>query len=161
MSHQARVAIATPHEQAVYQKLESCGWVVEWYGQGQFKPATCAVLKKVRTSLRWFPDMLATRDGKVPRFCFIDAKETLEKNRGTDNYTVEEESLRALELIAGATSIQAVYVMWDFRVVWTHTVRKFGTWVGGRNDGSGSGTPYFLVPKVWAMDFDKTFGGAS
>lgn len=141
---------AFEHEERVASVLRARGWLVEPFGQAQISEAIRVALRRNRhLPLRWMPDLLCIKGERV---LLVDAKTCLPKNKASRNH--------ALECDAYDAHCRWQYAMrTEFRYVWhdlhwsqlAHimagihdgTVRRAAT-----HDGSGSGTPFYLIPRV-------------
>lgn len=134
---QSRLAFATDHEAAVFERLYLERFTVERFGQAMLPEPVRDQLRRTSSGLRWLPDLLAMRADVV---MLIDAKAAARTD--TPNYSIEVAALlahRALWHIG-----HDVRVVWhDFR--WSH-VRELhpDNGIDGSHAGNGSGTPFML-----------------
>jgi hypothetical protein len=140
-----RLTVAQRHEHDVSEHLRDCGWLVAPWGQEMLSERIRKMLKMVdRTNLRWQPDIIAVRDG---RLIMVDAKYETDRNALSPNFAVEKASVDALHLL-GMYARHVVYFAWrDMTATPVHDVASTDDKWTGPHFGTGSGTPYWLVPK--------------
>ncbi|MFB7827384.1 hypothetical protein [Streptomyces hydrogenans] len=142
--------IGDAHEARVAKALQAHGWTVQSCGQGTYQPAIRQALSSTGSALRWFPDLIAARDGDL---ITIDAKDRMPSTH-TDRYAISAKSLNAgLLFTAAHAPTPLYYVFGDLKVLTpaeilhytTHALRQW------------SGT-YHLVSSRRAHTFDSVFG---
>ncbi|MEV7169324.1 hypothetical protein AB0O18_06495 [Streptomyces sp. NPDC093224] len=151
-SFQQRKAVGDAHEQRIAEELTACGWVVNPWGQGVLTHPVQAALRGTGSSLRWTPDLLAAKDGRV---AMIDCKSSM-TSRTTRRHAIESAAVRAhLQLVAW--TVLPLYYVFDSLDVLT----PFDALVAGQNGPhsiAGSGAPYLFVPTTHCRSFGSTFG---
>lgn len=156
MNFSARKAMAAQHEKAVAARLESAQWNVDPFGQGLLPERQRTALRELDTPLRWLPDLIASKCGTRPRIILVDAKTGWRTD--TPNYCIEKSAIDADFACLGMFRLDVLLVTGDFRVLSPSQVHRHGRLHDGRNTNGGSGTPFYLVPKTLAKDFDAVFG---
>lgn len=149
----ARLAVAKAHEHDVYDHLRGMGLdAVEFFGQGQLSEEFRFHLKKTRSALRWWPDMVAVQAGML---WLVDAKTG---RSDTPHWSLEKAAHEAHQQFQKALSHPLIYVWDDFSCSYlddlTHEVIKQGVW-----NGHGSSTDYWLIPKGITRPLSDVFGG--
>lgn len=155
---QKRLAKAQKHERRVKASLELRGWLAELFGQGQLSEQMRDVIKRVKTPVRYMPDIIAAQKfNATTRIVFIDAKDG-DKWQETENHDVEKAALDAAEQWEQMSGCAFYYVFADGGVATPEMVRA--TCTDGRFRGIGSGTPFVVFPRSVCTTFDATFGPA-
>ncbi|AJE81754.1 hypothetical protein SLNWT_1378 [Streptomyces albus] len=151
-SFQQRKAIGDTHERYVAEQLIERGWTVDFWGQGLLSRGLQCALRRTDSSIRWFPDLIATKAGDL---VLIDCKGGTTSQR-TGRHAVERSAVQAhLQLVAW-TGLP-VYYVFDGLDVWApHDVLIAGQ--EGPHSVVGSGAPYFLIASQGARRFDALFG---
>lgn len=158
MTFTKRLAVARKHEDRVLASLLLRGWAAEPFGQGQLTPDMREHLRKLDTSVRWMPDIIAAkRFAARTVVVFVDAKAG-ERYRDTGNHDIEVAALVAAEKwIQLASDACPYYFVFDDGGVLTPAVaRELGS--PGPYRGNGSGTPFLLIPTSACSPFDGVFG---
>jgi hypothetical protein len=171
MTFAQRSFAAQQHEQSLPAMLVARGWAVEPWGMGSVPPAMRHILHNLRDSYgrpclwRWIPDLLIGRE--LFRKCeayLVDAKTTMESNRNSTNYAIELNAIQTYRKIEDDFNIPVLMVAPSGGVLTVHTVLNRGAGrIQDGNSTNGSGTAYMLISKIYATEFDQTFGrpGAS
>jgi hypothetical protein len=155
---QGRLAAAHAHEDRVRASLLLRGWAAEPFGQGQLTPEMRDYLRRVPTSVRWMPDIIAAKQFAArTQVVFVDAKAG-DRYKDTGNHDIELAALDAAEKwIQLAGDACPYYFVFDDGGVLTPSVARElgdpGVW-----RGNGSGTPFLLVPSIACQSFDGVFG---
>jgi hypothetical protein len=143
-TQQKRVGDA--HEQRVAEELRFRGWEVAHWGQGILPPRISNMLSQSGSLWRYFPDLVAARDGDV---ITVDAKDRMHSTH-SDRYAVACPSVPfGLQFLA-AFGIPVFYVFGNLGVLTPTEVRTYGM-LGPRG-------AYYLVPGRLAHHFDDVFG---
>jgi Holliday junction resolvase len=149
---QDRQAIGDAHERRVAAALRARGWTVQPCGQGTYPPAVREALRRTRSALRHFPDLIAARGADLVT---IDAKDRM-PSTDTDRYAVSADTVKAGLLFTAAharprctTSSATLKVLTPAEVVHytAHALRH----------RSGA---FHLVRTEQAHRFDDVFGSA-
>ena len=144
------------HETQVIDALRRRGWNAEKFGQAQLTELTRSHLRCVKTSVRWLPDIIATRqNGKQTGVAYIDAKGGHTYLR-TENHDVQTDALETAEKWSQFSGSPVFFVFRDWGVVTPDDVRMHA-WDGQYN-GRGSGTPFKVFPTLVCSSFDVVFG---
>lgn len=147
MTFAQRMAAATAHECAVAERLAGAGYEVCPFGQSQIPDGVRDVLRTSDCEIRWLPDLLAVRAGRV---LWIDAKGGTSQ---TANYSIEVAALRCHRKLAVA-GYPVVIVWGDFR--WNYAGDLIpDDLIAGTYSGNGSGTPFALVKKLMARPWSE------
>ena len=161
MSFQTRIAQAHQHEQWVIDHLTSRGWLAESFGQAMLSEPMREHLRRVDTSVRWMPDIIAAKNYAAgERIIFIDAKAG-DKYKQTGNHDIELSALQSAERWIELSGDKCPYyfIFENGSVSTPGDVREF-CWSGSFR-GNGSGTPFVLFPAAICRDFTAVFGDAS
>lgn len=156
MTFDGRMSRGRAHELHVAALIRAAGWEVCDFGQGQLSERMRAALKAVKTPLRWMPDLLclSLRPDPTDRLLLVDAKSG---RLDTPNYDLEKESHSVHHRWWVTFGIPVVYVFADDRCAYlTDLVGE--SMHSGHWNGTGSGTPYWLIPKTLARPFSSVFG---
>ena len=81
---QDRKKVGDAHEQRIAAELQARGWTVQRCGQGTYPPVIRQALVRTDSALRYFPDLIAARDGELVT---IDAKDRMPSTH-TDRYAI-------------------------------------------------------------------------
>lgn len=147
---QDRMRVGEAHEQRVAVELQLRGWTVQRCGQGSFPPAIRQALARTDSALRYFPDLIAARDGELVT---IDAKDRMPSTH-TDRYAISTAALKAgLLFTATHAPTPLYYVFGDLNVLTPSEVHHYSTHT--RHHPSGA---WFLVATRQAHPFEEVFG---
>ncbi len=155
MRGQERMHIGDAHEQAVAERLREVGWHVEPFGQGLFSEKLRSALQHHQPPvlIRWLPDMIATRRGRV---VLVEAKSR--GSNDTPNHSLEIACLTSMQVCEACWSVP-VYLVWsDFTVSIPRYIEPNRVELHPRVKGSC--TPFVLVPKSQGKPFSYYFGSA-
>lgn len=151
-----RLALAVEFEDKVIAALTERAWLAERFGQGQLSAAMREMLRRVETTVRYMPDIIgARRFGNTTRVVFVDAKAG-DRWRDTGKHDVEAAALVGAELWRDYSGCDVYFVFGDGGVITPAVFREMAE--PGRYRGVGSGTPFYLVPRVACQRFDAIFG---
>lgn len=151
-----RLQQATRHESAVLDALRRRGWTAELFGQGQLSEGVRNLLRRTRSPVRWMPDIVACRQFPSKTLVvFVDAKSG-ERWRDTGNHDIEVAAVNAALAFHEFSECPVYYVFADYGVLSPAQIIELGT--PGSWRGSGSGTPFLLVPVASCYPFDAAFG---
>lgn len=156
-SFRKRIEDAQKHEQDVINALLARDWFAEPFGQAMLSEQMRDHLRRVETSVRWMPDIIAAKNiaGKE-HIVFIDAKAG-ERYKETGNHDIENAALEsAKRWIKLSGDCPYFFVFGDGGVATPDDVLENG-W-DGTFRGSGSGTPFKLFPSDICRQFDTVFG---
>jgi hypothetical protein len=154
---QTRMQAAQEWELAVLDRLRSCGWSADRFGQGQLPESQRRLLRRVNTRVRWIPDLIAQRAVSGGSVCmFVDAKsgETYKRSRRHD---IETASLHALVDWKRFSGVPCVLVTQDWMVHDVDFVLAFSE--DGPHRGNGSGTDFRVWQASTGIDWDTCFPG--
>lgn len=149
----ARAHVGDWHEQRVAQALQHSGWTVQPCGQATYPTAIQNALRRTRSTLRQFPDLIAARGAELVT---IDAEDRMPSTH-TSRYAISAATVNAgLLFTATHAPTPLYYVLGDMRVltpaeVLHHTVHAL-------RHRSGA---YHLVSSHQAHPFDEVFGLAA
>lgn len=144
------------HETQVIEALRRRDWNAQKFGQAQLTELTRSHLRCIKTSVRWMPDIIATKQtGLKTTAACIDAKGGRTYLR-TENHDVQSDALLAAEKWAQYSGLPVYFVFRDWGVVTPDDVRTHA-WDGQYN-GRGSGTPFKVFPTQLCSSFDVVFG---
>lgn len=158
-----RMAPARAWELELIAKFQKFGWLAAEFGQAQIPEEMRQHLRRWMddygrgTLLRWTPDIIAVRPVADPFVCLVDAKTESEKNKNSDNYSVEINAVDAGLAIVRDWHMPLFYFWPDGGVLTPHIV---GNRWNRKLDGNGAGgsqTAYYLVDKRWAMKAADVF----
>jgi hypothetical protein len=161
MSFGDRIDAAHQLEQRVIAGLRARGWLAYPFGQAQIPEDGRDVLRRYMDDarrpslLRWMPDIIALREDQRPELALIDAK-----NSGGPRYAIETRSIEAAEVFVAELHTPVFFVCEDGGVLTPRDVRERGFPGPVKDTTGGSGTPYVLVEKRWASNFNDIFGHA-
>ncbi|WP_241844338.1 hypothetical protein [Kitasatospora sp. CB01950] len=109
-------------------------------------------LRTTNSSLRWTPDLIAARDGRI---VLLDCKGSM-TSAASRRHVVERAAVVAhLQLVAW-TQLPLYYVFDNLDLLDPHDA--LGRGQVGPASPAGSGTPYLLVPVARSLGFDEVFG---
>lgn len=144
MSFANRMACAHKWEQDVAATIRQYGWGCEPFGQGQLSDNARGILRHVQTPLRWIPDLIAYRDPYD--VALFDCKWG---RTDTPNWSIEIAAVESDINFFEFCGLPIYYVWPDYTCSTPDSVFEVGLRrAEGWHDGAGSGTPYYLVPKV-------------
>ena len=147
---QDRKRIGDAHEQRVAIELQARGWTVQRCGQGTYPPAIRHALARTDSALRYFPDLIAARDGELVT---IDAKDRMPSTH-TNRYAISTATLKAgLLFTATHAPTPLYYVFGDLKVLTPSEVHHYNT--HARHHPSGA---WILVATRQAHPFEEVFG---
>lgn len=156
---ETRKQLAEAHEECVKDMVRQAGWVCDNWGQGMLTDDLRAALRPTKSPLRWAPDLLAVRGQTVT---FIDAKSEIRQD--TPNFSIERRAFASHFSWWVGNSVHFIYVWDDFRCSHIKDINALlnaGHVHTGIYQGSGSGTPFLLVPKASTRSFDSVFANSS
>ncbi|OLT13020.1 hypothetical protein BJF79_03730 [Actinomadura sp. CNU-125] len=144
-----RIRVGEAHELRVTEALRASGWNVAPWGQGILPPRIQDALSHSNSRWRYFPDLVAARDGDVVT---IDAKDRM-RSTHSNRYAVKRDCVSfGLQFLA-AFELPVFYVFGNLSVLTPTEVQTYGT-VGPRSHGGA----YYLVPDRLGHHFDDVFG---
>ncbi|MGQ4388868.1 hypothetical protein [Streptomyces sp. SAS_270] len=150
---QDRQAIGEAHERRVAAALRARGWTVQPCGQGTYPPAVREALRRTRSALRQFPDLIAARGADLVT---IDAKDRMPSTR-TDRYAISRDTVNAgLLFTAAHAPTPLYYVFGDLKVLTPAEVVHYTAHALRHRSGA-----FHLVCTEQAHRFDDVFGSAS
>lgn len=147
-----RMELASSHESAVLARLISLGWDAFPFGQGLLIEKNRNSLKKVRTNIRWCPDMVAIGGSML---ISVDAKAG-DAWRKTGNHDAEISAIRSLTAWSLYSGFPSYFVFSDFTCATPQMMDDRG--FDGKFYGNGSGTPFRLIKVSDCLPFDDVFG---
>lgn len=149
---QDRQAIGDMHERRVAAALRARGWTVQPCGQGTYPPAVQDALRRTRSALRHFPDLIAARGADLVT---IDAKDRM-PSTDTDRYAVSADTVTAgLLFTAAHAPTPLYYVFGDLKVLTPAEVVHYTAHALRHRSGA-----FHLVRTEQAHHFDDVFGSA-
>ncbi|WP_328786126.1 hypothetical protein [Streptomyces sp. NBC_00273] len=149
---QHRKAVGDLHEQRVAAALHARGWTVHPCGQGTYPHAVREALRRTRSALRQFPDLIAARGSEL---ITIDAKDRMPSTH-SDRYAISTATLNAgLLLTAAHAPTPLYYVFGDLKVLTPAEVLHYTDHALRHSSGA-----YHLVSTHRAHSFDNVFGPA-
>ncbi|KRD23377.1 MULTISPECIES: hypothetical protein [unclassified Streptomyces] len=140
---QDRQAIGDMHERRVAAALRARGWTVQPCGQGTYPPAVREALRRTRSALRHFPDLIAARGADL---ITIDAKDRMPS---TDTVSA------GLFFTAAHAPTPLYYVFGDLKVLTPAEVVHYTAHALRHRSGA-----FHLVRTEQAHHFDEVFGSA-
>ena len=147
---QDRKAIGDAHEHRVAAALQTRGWTVHPCGQGTYPPAVREALRRTRSALRHFPDLIAARGSDL---ITIDAKDRM-PSTDTDRYAVSAATVTAgLFFTAAHAPTPLYYVFGDLKVLTPAEVAHYTAHALRHRSGA-----FHLVHTEQAHRFDDVFG---
>ncbi|MEU9298806.1 hypothetical protein [Streptomyces sp. NPDC048266] len=147
---QERKQVGEAHEVRVAAALRARGWTVQRCGQGTYAPPIQRALARTASALRYFPDLIAARDGEL---ITIDAKDRMPSTH-TDRYAISSATLAAgLLFTATHAPTPLYYVFGDLKVLTPSEVQHYTA--HARRHSSGA---WLMVATRQAHTFDDVFG---
>ncbi|MFI5868091.1 hypothetical protein [Streptomyces sp. NPDC051546] len=149
---QDRKAVGDQHEHRVATALRARGWTVHPCGQGTYPEAVREALRRTRSALRQFPDLIAARGSDIVT---IDAKDHMPSTT-TDRYSISTTTINAgLHFTAIHAPTPLYYVFGDLKVLTPAEVLHYTDHALRHSSGA-----YHLVSTHRAHPFDNVFGPA-
>jgi Holliday junction resolvase len=149
MNWEQRKLVGDQHEERVSRELDSRGWAVAPWGQGILPTPIQDALSRSDSRWKYFPDLVAAREGDVVT---IDCKDRM-RSTETDRYAIKRECVSfGLQFLA-AFGIQIFYVFGNLGVLTPTEVMAYAT-IGPRVQGGA----YYLINGRLAHQFDDVFG---
>ncbi|WP_329460842.1 hypothetical protein [Streptomyces sp. NBC_01431] len=147
---QDRKAVGDAHERRVAAALRARGWTVHPCGQGTYPPAVCEALRRTRSALRQFPDLIAARGSDLVT---IDAKDRM-PSTDTDRYAISTDTVNAgLLFTAAHAPTPLYYVFGDLKVLTPAEVLHYSAHALRHRSGA-----FHLIYTGQAHPFDEVFG---
>lgn len=151
-----RLSRAQEFERKVKAELDVRGWLAEPFGQGQLSEQMRDVIKRIRTPVRYMPDLIAAkRFTATTRVVFVDAKDG-DRWRDTGNHDVETAALAAAHKWEDLSECPFYFVFSDAGVATPALITEIGK--PGQYRGVGSGTPFLVFSAVACATFNSVFG---
>jgi hypothetical protein len=145
-------ALANEHERDCAKALIGRGWAVSPFGR-EWMGETSRALARTNSVLRWTPDLLAVRGDNI---VLVDAKRgSLE---GFRNVTIQSNVVWAGEAWSTIAPVYYIYptgLTFSWQDIVTHVLEER---LMVRTDGTGSGTPYYLIPQELGRAMDDCWG---
>ncbi|MFF3216977.1 hypothetical protein ACFYYB_40940 [Streptomyces sp. NPDC002886] len=149
---QDRKAVGDLHEHRVATALRARGWTVHPCGQGTYPEAVREALRRTRSALRQFPDLIAARGRDIVT---IDAKDHMPSTT-TNRYSISSTTIHAgLHFTAIHAPTPLYYVFGDLKVLTPAEVLHYTDHALRHSSGA-----YHLVSTQHAHPFDRVFGPA-
>ncbi|MFF3624945.1 hypothetical protein [Streptomyces sp. NPDC002467] len=149
---QDRKTVGDRHELRVATALRTRGWTVHPCGQGTYPPAVREALRRTRSALRQFPDLIAARGTEIVT---IDAKDRM-PSTNTSRYAISVSTVNAgLQYTAIHAPTPLYYVFGDLKVLTPAEVLHYTDHALRHSSGA-----YHLVSTRHAHSFDGVFGCA-
>ncbi|GEB60083.1 hypothetical protein GCM10017674_75670 [Streptomyces gardneri] len=149
---QHRKAVGDMHEHRVAHALRARGWTVHPCGQGTYPEVVREALRRTRSALRQFPDLIAARAGEIVT---IDAKDRM-PSTDTNRYSISTSTVNAgLQFTAVHAPTPLYYVFGDLKVLTPAEVLHYTEHALRHSSGA-----YHLVSTCHAHSFDNVFGPA-
>lgn len=152
---ETRMQFAEAHEECVLDLVRQAGWTADHWGQGLLSDPMRKALRGTDSPIRWAPDILAVRGQTTT---FVDAKGEIRQD--TPNFSIEKRAFTSHFSWWVGNGIHFVYVWDDFTVSHIRDVGRLineGRIRTGVFQGSGSGTPFLLIPKASTRPFEAVF----
>ncbi|WP_405785665.1 hypothetical protein [Streptomyces sp. NBC_01367] len=150
---QDRKSVGDLHEQQVTAALRARGWTVHPCGQGTYPHAVREALRRTRSALRQFPDLIAARGSDIVT---IDAKDHMPSTT-TGRYSISATAIHAgLHFTAFHAPTPLYYVFGDLKVLTPAEVLHYTDHALRHSSGA-----YHLVSTHRAHPFDDVFGSAA
>ncbi|MFD8952525.1 hypothetical protein ACFV0B_27145 [Streptomyces xanthophaeus] len=147
---QDRKAVGDLHEHRVATALRARGWTVHPCGQGTYPEAVREALRRTRSALRQFPDLIAARGSDIVT---IDAKDHMPSTT-TSRYSLSTTTVTAgLHFTAIHAPTPLYYVFGDLKVLTPAEVLHYTDHALRHSSGA-----YHLVSTHRAHSFDDVFG---
>lgn len=151
-----RLEVAVAFEEKVVATLVERQWRAERFGQGQLSADMRDIIRRVRTPVRYMPDIIAAKRFTVEtRIVFVDAKAG-DRYKETGNHDIESAALDGAELWQQYSGCETYFVFANGDTITPTAFRELST--PGNFRGSGSGTPFLLAPRAACSRFDAIFG---
>lgn len=148
-----RKDVGDRHEQRVAQALQHRGWTVQSCGQATYPTAIQDALRRTRSALRQFPDLIAARGAELVT---IDAKDRMPSTH-SDRYAISSATVNAgLLFTATHAPTPLYYVLGDMRVLTPAEVLHYAQHALRHHSGA-----YHLIRTDRAHPFDQVFGSAT
>jgi hypothetical protein len=152
----ARLETGQTHELRVLESLIRRGWHAEWFGQAMLSETMRTYLRTVDTFVRWMPDIIAAKNiAGCNQIVFVDAKGG-QRYKDTGNHDVETSSVKAATAWIEFDQCPHYFVFGDGGVATPADVEEHGQ--PGTFRGTGSGTPFMLIPATKTQPFESVFG---
>jgi hypothetical protein len=154
----ARLETGQTHELRVLESLIRRGWHAEWFGQAMLSETMRTYLRTVDTFVRWMPDIIAAKNiAGRNQIVFVDAKGG-QRYKETGNHDVETSSVKAAAhwITLNRDRCPTFLVFGDGGVATPADVEEHGR--PGTFRGTGSGTPFMLIPAAKTRPFESVFG---
>ncbi|WP_245226947.1 hypothetical protein [Streptomyces smyrnaeus] len=147
---QERKQVGEAHEARVATALCARGWTVQRCGQGTYAPSIQRALARTASALRYFPDLIAARDGEL---ITIDAKDRMPSTH-TDRYAISSATLAAgLLFTATHAPTPLYYVFGDLKVLTPAEIQHYTTHTRRHRSGA-----WVMVTTHQAHPFSDVFG---
>ncbi|MEV8334435.1 hypothetical protein OG275_00050 [Streptomyces niveus] len=147
---QDRKNVGDLHEHRVATALRARGWTVHPCGQGTYPHAVRDALRRTRSALRQFPDLIAARGSDIVT---IDAKDHMPSTT-TNRYAISTATINSgLQLTAVHAPTPLYYVFGDLKVLTPAEVLHYTDHALRHSSGA-----YHLVSTHRAHPFDDVFG---
>ncbi|GGX43092.1 hypothetical protein [Streptomyces chryseus] len=147
---QDRRLVGEAHERRVAAALRARGWTVHPCGQGTYPPPVRDALRRTRSALRHFPDLIAARGADLVT---IDAKDRM-PSTDTDRYAISAATVNAgLLFTAAHAPTPLYYVFGNLKVLTPAEVVHYTAYALRHRSGA-----FHLVRAERAHRFDDVFG---
>ncbi|MFJ9871214.1 hypothetical protein [Streptomyces sp. NPDC101165] len=147
---QDRKKVGDAHEQHVADLLQTRGWTVQRCGRGTYPPAIRDALACADSALRYFPDLIAARNGELVT---VDTKDRMPSTH-TDRYAISTAALNAGLLFTTAHAPPPLYyVFGDLKVLTPSEVHHYSTHAHRHSSGA-----WVLITTQQAHFFEEVFG---
>ncbi|MFD5977765.1 hypothetical protein [Streptomyces bacillaris] len=148
-----RRQVGEAHEVRVATALRGCGWTVQRCGQGTYAPPIQRALTRTASALRYFPDLIAARDGEL---ITIDAKDRMPSTHA-DRYAISSPTLAAgLLFTAAHAPTPLYYVFGDLKVLTPAEIQHYTTHTRRHRSGA-----WVMVTTHQAHPFNDVFGATA
>lgn len=145
-----RKEVGDGHEKRVIQALQARGWTVHACGQGTYPAPIQEALRRTRSALRQFPDLIAARGTDLVT---IDAKDRMPSSH-SHRYAISTATVNAgLFFTATHAPTPLYYVLGDMKVLTPAEVLHYTVHALRHRSGA-----YHLVSSHRAHPFDEVFG---
>ncbi|WP_431329741.1 hypothetical protein ACPZ13_00050 [Streptomyces sp. IPPR8] len=145
-----RKEVGDGHEKRVIQALRARGWTVHACGQGTYPAPIQEALRRTRSALRQFPDLIAARGTDLVT---IDAKDRMPSTH-SHRYAMSTATVNAgLLFTATHAPTPLYYVLGDMKVLTPAEVLHYTIHALRHQSGA-----YHLVSSHRAHPFDEVFG---
>lgn len=150
LNWEPRKAAGDHHEARVMRALQDRGWTVQACGQGTFPAPIRDALRRTRSALRQFPDLIAARGTDLVT---IDPKDRMPSTH-SDRYAISTATVNAgLLFTATHAPTPLYYVLGDMKVLSPAEVLHYTVHAQRHHSGA-----YHLVSSRQAHSFDEVFG---